>query len=94
MVETLVRASQPPLSDSLMQTFPCAVHLALTSDDATVVQVSAVINQEPCQILAIERRMRNNMLGVSVSSDYEIVMHINIHLTIVNLYLRVVPNQT
>lgn len=39
VVETLVRASQPPLSDALMQTFPCAVHLALTSDDSTVVQV-------------------------------------------------------
>lgn len=39
VVETLVRASRPPLSDSLMQTFPCAVQLALTWDDATIVQV-------------------------------------------------------
>jgi len=38
VVETLVRASQPPLSDSLMQTFPSAIQLALTSDDPTIVQ--------------------------------------------------------
>ena len=39
LVETLVRASQPPLHYSLMQTFPCAIQLALTSDDPTIVQV-------------------------------------------------------
>ena len=38
VVETLVRASKPPLSDALMQTFPCAVRSALTSDDPTIVQ--------------------------------------------------------
>ncbi len=37
-METLVRASKPPLSDALMQTFPCAVRSALTSDDPTIVQ--------------------------------------------------------
>jgi hypothetical protein len=39
VVETLVRASRPPLSDALMQTFPCAIQLALTSDDPTIIQV-------------------------------------------------------
>jgi len=39
VVETLVRASQPPLSDALMQTFPCVIQLAMTSDDATIAQV-------------------------------------------------------
>ena len=43
VVETLVRASQPPLSDSLMQTFPSAIQLALTSDDPTIVQVTIVV---------------------------------------------------
>lgn len=38
VVETLVRASRPPLSEALLATFPCAVHLALTSDDPAVVQ--------------------------------------------------------
>ena len=38
VVETLVRSSQAPLSDALMQTFPCTIHLSLTSDDAAIVQ--------------------------------------------------------
>ena len=46
VVETLVRASKPPLSDALMQTFPCAVNSALTSDDPTIVQVCLKMNSQ------------------------------------------------
>ena len=57
VVETLVRASQPPLSDALMQTFPCAVQLALTSDDPTNVQnggecLRAFVSISPDQVAA------------------------------------------
>lgn len=57
VVETLVRASRPPLSDALMQTFPCAVQLALTSDDPTNVQnggecLRAFVAVSPDQVAA------------------------------------------
>ena len=69
VVETLVRASQPPLSDSLMQTFPCAIQLALTSDDPTIVQVFLY-----AYYYLITRIQNNTLLHLRVPSLFKLLL--------------------
>lgn len=82
VVETLVRASRPPLSEALMATFPCAVQLALTSDDATVVQnagecLRAFVAVDPDQVAAYKDTARD---GGGVHSGLYFIIQVILNL--------------